>query len=93
MSGAPTARFRRGAEVVEAEIRGELVLLNLVDDSYFSLDPIGARVWALLEEPRSVDELCAVLTQEYEVGLDVALRQVGAMVARMADDGLVEPVA
>ena len=32
-------------------------MLNVEQGAYYSLDPIGAEIWTLLEEPASVQEL------------------------------------
>ncbi|MGI9078539.1 MAG: PqqD family peptide modification chaperone [Gemmatimonadaceae bacterium] len=37
---------------------------------YFGLEGTGPRIWALLEEPRSVQQVCDNLMQEYDIDAD-----------------------
>lgn len=48
-------------------VEDELVLLNLSTGTYFGLDSIGARIWKILEEGKSIDEVCAQLMEDFEV--------------------------
>ena len=57
--------------------------------AYFGLDEIGSRVWELLEEPRSIDELCATLRGEYDVDPETCRGDVTALVERLREAKLV----
>jgi hypothetical protein len=46
---------------------GEAVILNLDSGVYYGLNPVGARVWQLIQEPRIVSELLSSLLETYEV--------------------------
>lgn len=48
-------------EVLFQEVSGEIVLLDLASESYFGLDEIGARIWALLNEEKTVGQIVGVL--------------------------------
>jgi hypothetical protein len=39
--------------------------------AYFGVADVGKRIWELVEEPTTVADLCARLTQQYNVGADV----------------------
>ena len=51
---------------VSCEVGEETVILSMVDGTYFGLDPIAARIWALLQERRTVAAIRDVLLDEYE---------------------------
>jgi len=59
--------FRIPEEVLFQEVSGETVLLDLASESYFGLDSVGTRIWALLKEDKSVGQVLDVLLEEYEV--------------------------
>jgi hypothetical protein len=42
---------------VACEVSGELVILNMKSSQYFGLNPVGLRIWNLIQEPRSVAEV------------------------------------
>ena len=53
--------------VLVRELRGESVLLNLNTESYFGLDDVGTRMWAVLTGSPSVQAAYEILLAEYEV--------------------------
>ncbi|MFC1889581.1 PqqD family protein, partial [Thermodesulfobacteriota bacterium] len=46
---------------------GESVILNFQDGTYYGLDPVGALVWKLVQEPRTVAEIQEALLAEFDV--------------------------
>lgn len=57
----------RSPDQVSATVDGEEVVLHLGSGVYFGLDGVGARVWELLESPRTLSELVKRITEEYVV--------------------------
>jgi hypothetical protein len=45
----------------------DAAILDMRSGKYYGLDPIGARIWKMLDQPRSVEELRAAIVEEYEV--------------------------
>ena len=75
---------------VSVEVEGEAVILSLADGVYYGLDPVGARVWTLLEQPRAVAELRDAVVAEWEVDAPTAERDLLALLDALAERGLVE---
>ena len=75
---------------VSSDLKGEVAILDLKGGVYYGLDAVGARIWNLVQEPRTVDEIHAALLQEYEVEPKLLERDVLALLQRLADEGLVE---
>jgi hypothetical protein len=59
--------FRPTAGHVYTELGGELAILNTKTGIYFGLDPVGARVWCLILEFRTAQEIREALLAEYDV--------------------------
>ena len=57
----------RASDVMAAIVDDELVMIRLESDGYFGLDAIGRRIWELLDEPRTVGEICSSLLEKYDV--------------------------
>jgi hypothetical protein len=89
----PTRTFAVSSDVLFRELAGEAVLLNLKSGVYYGLDPVGTRVWALLTERRTLDEVCTALLTEYDVDAETLGRDVTALVSTLCDKGLVVPEA
>jgi len=59
------------------------VLFSVADEVYFGLNAVGVRVWTLLNEVRSLNELVAVLSSEYP---EVRPAQIHSDVVELLDD-------
>lgn len=92
MSGAlsPETVVVAARDQVSADLEGEAVILSLADGVYYGLDDVGARVWELLRQPRTVAELRDAVTAEYEVDAATAERDLLDLLAELAERRLVE---
>jgi hypothetical protein len=52
---------------VSSELAGEAVILNLETGKYYGLNPIGAQIWTLLQETKSLGEIRDTIIAEYDV--------------------------
>ena len=77
-------------EQVSADLAGESVILNLKSGVYYGLDPVGATVWGLIQEPKSLSEVRDAVLQEYEVEPERCERDLLALFQELAEEGLVE---
>ncbi|MDQ3605461.1 MAG: PqqD family peptide modification chaperone [Gemmatimonadota bacterium] len=69
---------------------GETVILNLADSTYYGLDPVGTRVWDLVQEPKTVREVVDTLLQEYEVERDRCEQDILALLGELVFHSLIE---
>jgi hypothetical protein len=79
--------------VIYRELAGEVVLLNLQSGVYYGLDAVGSRVWQLLMQSRGLDEVCAILVDEYDVGPETLRADVDRLVGELSDKGLLDLTA
>ncbi len=82
----------RSADQASADLGGEAALLNLQDGVYYSLDAVGARVWELIEEPRTVRDVRDTLLDEYDVDAARCERDLIALLKELAEHGLIDVV-
>jgi len=90
MPGARDAAIRIRKDVVFRDLEGELVLLNLATGVYFGLDPIGTRIWALIDDGHTADEIVNRITAEYEVGAEACRADLEKFFATLRDNDLVD---
>lgn len=57
------------SHVAENEVGDETVILHLANGTYYGLDMVGTRIWALLKDGVSPPEICQRLATEYGVDL------------------------
>jgi hypothetical protein len=77
-------------EQVSCELEGEAAILGLANGIYYGLDLIGAKVWSLLQQPRTIDEIRDAVLQEYEVEPERCQSDLLALLERLRAEGLIE---
>jgi hypothetical protein len=90
MSFAANAAIVAASEQISCNLSGEAVILNLRTGIYFGLNPVGARVWELLQQPRTVSEIRDLLVAEYEVDSARCEQDLYALVEELASRGLIQ---
>jgi hypothetical protein len=63
-------RVRPAKDVLYRDLAGESVLLDVASGSYFGLDEVGTRIWALLVAGEPLDRIVAALAAEYDAPAD-----------------------
>ena len=66
-------------------------MMDLEQGKYFSLNPVATRIWDLLEDPLTENQLCGLLLEEYEVDPEQCLQEVEELLAEMVKLRLVVP--
>ncbi len=83
-------RYTRNSRTISGRLHDEMVMMDIEQGKYFSLNNIATRVWDLLEEPMTLDELCGHLADEYEVEMPKCRAEVEELLKEMERLGLVE---
>jgi hypothetical protein len=77
-------------EALFQELGGEAVILDLASSTYFGLDAVGTRLWALLQQDPHVQRACAQLLEEFAVDAAQLERDVEDLLQQLAVAGLVQ---
>lgn len=78
------------AEQVSCPLGEESAILNLKNSVYYGMNPVGARVWNLVQQPKSVSQLRDALLAEYEVEAARCERDLLDLLEQMRVEGLIE---
>ena len=73
-------------------IEGEAVILSLDTKVLRGLNPVGSRVWELIDGQRSVEEIAGLIVNEFDVEGTQAAQDVRGFVQELLDKGLVTRV-
>ena len=68
----------------------ETVLLDLESGMYFGLDGVGKRIWESVADGKSLGDIAAIITAEYDVDESQALVDVMAFVGDLVERGLLK---
>ena len=60
-------KYVRNSKTISGRLHDEMVMMDIEQGKYFSLNPVATRIWDLLESPLALDELYLALMEEYEV--------------------------
>ena len=75
---------------VSCDLAGEGAILNIKSGVYYGLDPVGARIWSLMQEPREVAEIQNAITDESEVEPGRCPRNLVELLEKLLAKGLIE---
>lgn len=75
---------------ISCDLASEAAVLDFKSGMYYGLDEVGARIWKLIAEPRTVGEICDTLLDEYDIEPDACERDVIALLGELAAKGLIE---
>jgi hypothetical protein len=78
------------SDQVSCPLGEESAILNLKNSVYYGVNPVGARVWNLLQHPKRVSELRDALLQEYEVEPARCELDLLDLLEKMRLEGLIE---
>lgn len=79
-------------DVLSSSVDSEVVMANISTDKYYGLNPISAQIWQLLEQPKSLKEVCDALTNQYDVDTETCQSEVLTFVRKMVDARMLELV-
>ena len=77
-------------EQVSCDLAGETAILDLKSGQYYGLNPVGARIWQLIQESRMVSDVLNIIQSEYDVDAQSCERDLLALLAELQSKGLVE---
>jgi hypothetical protein len=75
----------RSTDISARAIGDETIVLSLATSRYFTITGVGTRVFELLAEDISLDDLVESIVEDYEIDRDTARRDIKAFVDRLRD--------
>lgn len=79
----------RSGDLLTTEVDGELLAMSIENGACYGLNSIGSRIWQLVEQPRTIDNLCAQLVEEFEVDAETCRTEVLALLADLRTEKLI----
>jgi hypothetical protein len=83
-------RYRQSPSIAWRAIDGEAVLIEPMTGTVLVLNRVGARIWELLEAPRSAADLAGRIAAEHAAAEGSIAADVDAFLASLAARSLVE---
>jgi hypothetical protein len=77
---------------VSCDLSGEAAILNLKSGVYFGLNTVGASIWKLIQEPKTVKEIRDAILEEYNVEPARCEHDIFEILQEFSTHGLIEIV-
>jgi hypothetical protein len=77
-------------EQVSSDLAGEAVILDFKSGVYYGLNEVGARIWNLIQQPKTVSEIRDAIVAEYEIEPELCDRDLKALLQQLEASGLIE---
>lgn len=62
-----SSKICQSKEIDATDLNEEKVMMNLDKGRYFALNPVGSRIWDIIEKEICVSEIVNVLLNEYDI--------------------------
>jgi hypothetical protein len=82
----------RTADVVSSPVQEELVMFDVDAGKYYGLNEMAASIWQCLENPVTIEALCAELLNTFDVSPEQCRVEVLAFVSKLETKGLIRTV-
>ena len=83
-------RFKAVDEHLYSDLKGEAVVLNLVNGKYYGLNSVGVAIWKSLQTPATLAEIELSIQREFDVDRETCHREVSAFLEKMVEERLIE---
>ena len=71
-------KYTRNTQVIDGTIDDNLVMMHLEKGKYFGLNPVGKRIWELIETSKDSTGIIQCLMTEFDVTEEQCTREVAA---------------
>jgi len=85
--------IKRCEGIVEADIDGETVMMSIENGEYYGLNEVASRIWALVEQPFSEQNICDALHHDYDATPSQIRDEVRAFINDMVEKRIIQIVS
>jgi hypothetical protein len=82
-------KYYRNLKIVDGELDDNQVMMHLEKGKYFGLNKVGKRIWQLVEQPKSLDEIIVALLSEYNVSEEQCRQEVKFFLKNAVDNEII----
>lgn len=79
----------RTNNVLATDLDDETIIMSIEQGTYYGVKQTARRIWELVEKPRSVYDLIALLSQEYRVEPEVCGPETITFLQELIQEGII----
>lgn len=76
-------------DIDTTDLNGDLVMMDLEEGRYFSLNSVGSRIWELIEKPIEVNKVIDSLLDEYDTNRNECEENVLEFLEKLNDSKII----
>jgi len=85
-------RYAKNPNTVASKLDDELVMIDIDLGKYFSMNSIASSIWECIDSPKTKDEICDELLNEYAIDRTTCTQEVSAFLDELIRMKLVSEV-
>ncbi|HNX65260.1 MAG TPA: PqqD family protein [Bacteroidales bacterium] len=85
-------KYIRNSKTISGRLHDEMVMMDMEQGKYFSLNQTATAIWEHLENPLTIEQLCDRLMDEYEVEREQCVEEIKEYLDEMKELSLVKEV-
>lgn len=85
-------KFSRCKDILSSSVDNETILLSIESSRYYGMADTANRIWELLIEPISGEEIVAILQKEYDADEELCQKDVLAFLIELDSARLIQTV-
>lgn len=89
MKISPNCLIQRDQNIVSSEIDGETVMMDTSFEKYFGMKAIATRIWQIIEQQTSLQTLCEMLVEEYDVSMEQCMEDIQPFIHELAEQKMI----
>ena len=82
------AVVQRNEDLLTSNIGEEVVMMSIENSAYYGLDPVGSKIWDMLDKPVSVSDLCEHLQECFDVSPQQCQKDVLEFLIEMQEEDM-----
>lgn len=90
---APNDVVVRNREILESEVDGDVIALDIPQGECYGFNAVASSVWRLLQQETSAARICGALASEFEVGREECEAEVLRLLNELLAAGLIGKAA
>lgn len=83
-------KYYKNKNIIDGELDQNQVMLDIEKGKYFGLNPVGKRIWDLLDKPLTFDEITDALLKEYQVNKETCVSELNSFINKALSYGILE---
>jgi len=80
----------RDEDIIFSDMDDETVMMSMEKGEYYGINPVGRRIWELLETPVKVAGICETLSDEYNVSPEQCRKEVLVFLAQLSEKDIIK---